>query len=323
MSAHSTRNIDGVGKMSKTGRIPPRANRVTNNMAKPFFFRLIARLRWPFVAVVAVLSVAPASAFDGDGEAPEIMLAKTWHEGVAVDDYWVSEKLDGVRARWDGRRLLSRNGKIFAAPEWFVAGFPTVAMDGELWTDRGQYENIYSIVSRDAPHEGWRAVNFWMFDLPRHGGVFDERVREMVRLTREAGAPYLKMVPQERMTDEAELMRRLDAIVNQGGEGLMLHRKTAFHRKGRSDDLLKLKRFSDAEAVVLEHLPGQGKYAGLLGALRVQTEEGITFRIGSGFSDAERADPPPLGATVTFRHQGFTQKEIPRFPVFMRIRGAE
>ena len=110
-------------------------------------------------------------------------------------------------------------------------------------------------------------------------------------------------------------------VVKQGGEGLMLHRGASHYRAERNDDLLKLKPYQDAEARVVGHLPGKGKYAGMLGALEVETAEGLRFRLGSGLSDAERRAPPPLGCRVTYRYNGINEKTgTPRFARFMRIR---
>jgi len=75
-----------------------------------------------------------------------------------------------------------------------------------------------------------------------------------------------------------------------------------------------------AEAVVVGHLPGKGRLAGMLGALLVETPDGRRFRLGTGFSDEERREPPPLGATVTYRYFGKTRNGVPRFASFLRIR---
>jgi len=84
--------------------------------------------------------------------------------------------------------------------------------------------------------------------------------------------------------------------------------------------LLKLKPLHDAEAVVIGHVPGQGKHAGRLGALRVRNEDGAEFLIGTGFSDAQRAEPPPTGVLVTYTHRGSTASGVPRFASFLRVR---
>ena len=267
------------------------------------------------VGVVVLLTATALSAAE-----PELMLAKPYRQGVEVGDYWVSEKLDGVRARWDGRRLLSRGGNVFAAPAWFSAGFPAEALDGELWIGRGRYEDVVSVVRRQRPHDGWREVKFMLFDLPAHGGPFNERVAAMRKLAATVGSPYLDVIEQFRVADHAELLTRLQQVIAAGGEGLMLHHQDARYAGGRSDALLKLKQTADAEAVVLGYRPGKGKYQGMTGSLKVRNADGKVFHVGSGLSDAQRRDPPPVGAVITYRHQGFTKNGLPRFPVFLRVR---
>ena len=254
---------------------------------------------------------------------PDIMLADIYEEGIDVTAYWISEKLDGVRARWNGTQLISRGGKVFAAPDWFTQGLPSFPLDGELWTERGLYEDVSSIVRKQQPHDDWRSVRFMIFDLPKHGGSFDERVQAMREIVRQTQSPSLSMIEQWLVTNETELQQRLQAVIAQGGEGLMLHNKTAKYASGRSHDLLKLKPFADAEARVIGYKPGKGKYLGQVGSLQVQTDEGKIFFIGTGLSDEERRHPPSLNSRITFRHQGLTKNGIPRFPVFLRIRDEE
>ena len=257
------------------------------------------------------------------GEKPSIMLAEIYQQGIEVSEYFVSEKLDGVRARWDGRRLISRGGNVFATPGWFTKGFPAVPLDGELWIGRGRYEETSSVVRKQEPHEGWRNVRLMIFDLPEHGGPFAERVREMIRVAAQVNSPYLTIIKQETLANKEALRQRLGAILTKGGEGLMLNRKTAHYASGRSHDLLKLKPFDDAEATVIGYRKGKGKYTGQVGSLKVRTDQGIVFFIGTGLSDAQRRHPPPLESRVTFRYQGFTKNGIPRFPVFLRIRNEQ
>ena len=116
------------------------------------------------------------------------------------------------------------------------------------------------------------------------------------------------------------LQRRLDEVVAAGGEGLMLHRADALYETGRSASLLKLKPLHDAEARVIGHVAGRGRHAGRMGALRVRSPAGVDFLLGTGFSDAERESPPPLGSWVTFTHRGFTADGVPRFASFLRVR---
>ncbi len=254
---------------------------------------------------------------------PALMLAEVYHAaGVDVRQYWISEKLDGVRARWDGKQLISRGGQVFAAPQWFTQHFPTEALDGELWIARQRFEATLSIVRKAEPHEGWRHIKFMLFDLPEHGGNFDERLTALQTIVAQARVPHLQVIEQFSVADNAELMQRLDSVTAAGGEGLMLHAKTAAYRSGRSDDLLKLKKHEESEAEVIGYRPGKGKFSGMVGSLKVRTDDGIEFYIGSGLSHQERENPPPIGSRINFKHQGYTRRGIPRFAVYLRKRDA-
>ncbi len=252
---------------------------------------------------------------------PRLMLATDYHAGIDVSRYWVSEKLDGVRARWNGRHLETRAGHRIHAPTWFTRGWPSQAMDGELWMGRGRFDTTSGIVRANRPDDqSWRGMRFMLFDLPDHDGPFDARVGAMRVLAAEAGVRSLAAVTQWRVADRAALDARLARLVAGGAEGLMLHHGSARYTIGRNQWLLKYKPFDDAEARVVGHTAGRGKYAGMLGALIVQRPDGLRFRLGSGLSDAQRADPPPLGSHVTYRYNGLTSKGTPRFARFMRIR---
>ena len=262
-------------------------------------------------------------------ERPAIQLATLYRQNIDIKHYWVSEKLDGVRAYWNGRQLVSRQGHVFAAPDWFTDGFPKVPLDGELWIGRQQFDLVSGTVRKKerrkelkklGDHQGWYQVKLMIFDLPAVNASFTERVKQMQTLVEQTDSPYLQMIKQQRLDNQQQLMVLLDKVVADGGEGLMLHRGGAYYQASRSDDLMKLKRHFDAEAVVLKHLPGKGKYSGMLGALLVKTDDGVTFKIGSGFSDLERKNPPAIGRIITFKYYGKTMNNVPRFASFLRVR---
>ena len=256
-----------------------------------------------------------------DSKAPPVALANVYEEGVDLSAYWVSEKLDGVRALWDGEALYSRRGNRFAAPSWFLHGFPATPLDGELWIGRGAFEVLSGTVRREVPEvRAWRRVRYMVFDLPEQAGPFDERLKRLQEMLDDIDAPYLEPIAQFRVSSHEELMAELERVVARGGEGLMLRRAGSRHRAGRSDDLLKVKPYQDAEAVVIAHLPGTGRLQGMLGSLLVETPAGRRFKLGTGFSDAERRHPPEPGATVTFRYRGRTANGTPRFASFVRVR---
>lgn len=280
--------------------------------------RLFSGYRLPLWVVALVLcAVFPVKAVD----APPFLLAKTIGKDTEVARYLVSEKLDGVRALWDGQALKTRSGKTLNAPAWFVEKFPARPLDGELWAGRGRFERLTGIVRKEKPLDAeWREVRYMVFELPDAPGTFRERVRDMRGIVGEAAVPWLQVVEQSEVGSRQELDRRLARVVRAGGEGLMLHRADAPYSTGRSDDLLKMKPFHDAEATVIGHVPGKGKYKGMLGALRVRTEGGIEFSLGGGFSDAVRREPPPVGTVVTFRYRELTDRGIPRFASYYRVR---
>ena len=275
--------------------------------------------RRALLLALGLLPWLPARA--ADASAPALMLAKVYRAEIALADYWVSEKYDGVRGYWDGAQLLTRGGRRIAAPAWFSAGWPVQPLDGELWAGRGRFEQAQSTVARDTPDDAaWRGMRYMVFDLPAHPGPFDERLAALEALLGTLGIAWVQAVPQRKLPDRAALLALLKQTVKAGGEGLMLHRGTSLYRAERNDDLLKLKPYEDAEATVVGHLPGKGRYAGQLGALVVQTPQGLRFNLGTGFSDAQRREPPPLGATITYRHAGLNASGVPRFASFLRVR---
>ncbi len=269
------------------------------------------------LSLVAMFSaVCPLSA----AEQLPLILAETEHGQADVSLYLVSEKLDGVRAFWDGQVLRTRNGNLIHTPSWFVANFPAQPLDGELWIGRGKFDQLSATARRQTPDEiEWRQVRYLVFELPHAPGTFRERERALRSVINEAGVPWLKALEQFEVSDRKALEEKLDEIVRSGGEGLMLHRADARFTTGRSDVLLKLKRWNDAEATVISHQPGKGKYAGKLGALRVRTPEGVEFLLGTGFSDDLRISPPPIGSVVTYRYRELTRRGVPRFATFHRV----
>ncbi|MEO7056873.1 MAG: DNA ligase [Caldimonas sp.] len=231
----------------------------------------------------------------------------------------VSEKYDGVRAVWDGRVLRHRSGRAVSVPPAFVAALPAIPLDGELWLGRGRFDELSGVVRKKMPLvDEWGAVLYMVFEMPGEGGGFAERAERLAALVARSGARHLVAAPQLRGTDRVALQRRLEATIAAGGEGLMLHVASAPWSPGRSDALLKLKPHLDAEAKVVGHRGGVGKYSGQLGALDVETGDGRRFRVGSGLSDALRRDPPAAGEVITYRYRDLTPRGLPRFATYVR-----
>ncbi|WP_334019104.1 DNA ligase [Alteromonas sp. S015] len=280
-----------------------------------------------------------------------LQLAKQYDQSrtdINMADYWVSEKLDGIRARWNGTELFTRNGNKIFAPPWFTANWPKAPIDGELWIGRGEFERTASIVlstltnielhSVDyaspsnqlsagpvaAPHsilsKRWAKIKFMAFDIPMVDEPFGRRLTLLNSLVEATSNPSFAVVPQFKLTSIDALEDKLKQVTQQGGEGLMLHHEQALYMAGRSDKLLKVKRFEDAEARVLALLPGKGRFKGMMGSLLVETREGIQFKLGTGFSENERQSPPAIGSWVTFKYYGLTKNGKPKFASYLRTR---
>jgi DNA ligase-1 len=254
---------------------------------------------------------------------PGIPLAQDAPDGLQPAGHLVSEKYDGVRAVWDGRQLRFRSGLPVSAPAGFLRRLPPVPLDGELWLGRGQFEATSGLVRRlDATDADWRGLRYMVFDMPWAEGGFASRHALLLALLRQHAQPALVAVAQTAVADRPALLQRLDAVVQAGGEGLVLRRADAPYAGGRSAGMFKLKPLQDAEAEVLAHLPGQGRLAGRMGALQVRSDSGQVFQIGTGFTDAQRAAPPAPGTRITYAFRGLTEAGVPRFASFLRVRPA-
>ena len=272
--------------------------------------------------LIAALATLPAwGRLPGAHAAPALLLARTAGAGIDPTDYLVSEKYDGVRALWDGRVLRFRSGLSVAAPAAFVERLPAVPLDGELWLGRGRFEALSGLVRRGSPDAAaWRQLRYMVFELPGASGSFAARAQRIATLVQHTGWSQLQAVEHERLATPQALQRRLDEVVGAGGEGLMLHRADAPYETGRSATLLKLKPLHDAEARVIGHVAGRGRHMGRMGALRVRSADGVDFLLGTGFSDAQREEPPAIGTLVSYTHRGATAEGVPRFASFLRVR---
>ena len=281
--------------------------------------RLTVASIFPFFILTSLLSVN-ASTDNSGGKTAPVMLANQWDKKEDVKGWWMSEKLDGVRGYWTGEALVSRSGNPFHVPKWFTRNFPSTPLDGELWLGRQQFSELVSIVRTETTDTGWKKVRYMIFDVPQAEGGFEDRIDFARRWFGQHPNPHIEVVQQEVCESEEFFQKRLAEIESIGGEGVMLRRPNSPYTIGRSSDLLKVKSFADAEAIVIGHLPGLGRNAKRLGALLVKLPDGVQFKIGTGFSDRERDKPPPIGSTITFKFYGLNKSGVPRFASFLRIR---
>ncbi|MFO0957391.1 MAG: DNA ligase [Isosphaeraceae bacterium] len=284
----------------------------------------LRKLRGDAAEEARVGSAAPPAAPAKDGAEPKagppLLLAESWDNAQDLAGWWMSEKLDGVRAYWDGQKLISRLGNAFHAPDWFLEGFPGMPLDGELWIARKQFQRTVGIVRRQDKSDHWKEVAYVAFDAPAFQGAFEARLAAVHEHVGRLQPPHLRAHDHLACEGVDHLRAELARVEALGGEGLMLRRPASAYEVGRSITLLKVKSFRDAEARVLGHQPGSGRHKGRLGALLVELADGTKFSVGTGFSDVERESPPAVGSLITFRYQELTDGGVPRFPSFLGVR---
>lgn len=255
------------------------------------------------------------------------MLAKNYDGKQDPVGYWVSEKLDGVRSIFFNNRFYSRNGNVLCAPQWFIDSMPSgCVLDGELFTKRGDFQNIMSYVTKDNPIDSeWRRVKFMVFDLPRVKKPFEERYQMLVAVAKKQQSPYLKVVSHVKVRSVRHLDELHTRIVKLGGEGLMLRQPGSMYEQKRTRTLLKLKKFQDREAKIIGHELGKGKFSSVLGKVEVcwLDDPRTVFKVGSGFTDIQRSRFKqlfPIGTIIKVKYFEETKAGKPRFPIFLGVR---
>lgn len=253
-------------------------------------------------------------------EEPDLQKPGDYTGNEDVSGWVVSEKLDGIRGYWDGKHLLTRKGLQINPPPWFTRNFPPFELDGELWSGRGEYEFIQSVVLDKTPGDGWEKITYNIFEVPNQKGDFFSRLKKAEEWFVAHPDPVVRIIPQILIRERSDLDRIFREVESKGGEGVVVRDPKPEYHTGRSASILKVKQAHDMEAKVIAVNPGKGKYADAMGSLTVELENGVRFRLGTGFTDQVRHHPPLKGSIVTFRYHGFTKNGIPKFASFMRVR---
>ncbi|WP_022666865.1 DNA ligase [Desulfospira joergensenii] len=254
--------------------------------------------------------------------AREIFLqkAKSYTGKEEVIGWVMSEKLDGIRGYWNGRQLLTRKGLSLSPPSWFIQNFPPFELDGELWSKRGDFEFIQSVALDKEPGDGWKRITYNIFEVPNQKGRFLSRLKKAATWFKSHPNPHVRIIPQTTIKEEADLHRFFSEVESKGGEGIIIKDPEMVYHTGRSPHVLKVKRARDMEGVVIGINQGKGKYKSVMGSLTLKLKNGVIFKLGTGFTDRDRSNPPPVGTVVTFKYHGFSKNGIPRFASFLRMR---
>lgn len=276
----------------------------------------------------------------------DLTLAHTYRDGEDVTGYWVQPKIDGVRAVFDGEKLVSRTGKEFHPPTWWIEdlarlqeeiGYP---LDGELvchmqigqwydsefghWCTIDSFNDVISTVRRVSPDKRWNEIVLAIFDYVTDEDTPYRERYEKLRCVENSRSPSFLIPIEGTMTDDEAPMDEgwlLEAL-HRGWEGVMLRNPNASYEPKRTRNLLKAKPVVDSEVEVLGTVPGTGKHEGRMGAL-VCAHQGLEFKVGTGFTDAERELQDWLGKTITVEYGELTPRGVPRHPRFKGVRDYE
>jgi len=251
---------------------------------------------------------------------PDLFLLKTYDDSKDVIGWVMSEKLDGIRGFWTGKELLTRGGMKLTPPKWFIKNYPPFAIDGELWTKRNDFENISSIVRTKNADDRWKLITHNIFEVPNQQGGLLERLSVLKSHLFSHSVPHLKVLKQTQIQSKQQLQNFLIEVTSHKGEGVVVRNPNTLYQTGRLSSALKVKQYLDTECTILEILPGKGKYQNMMGSVLCQTDSGKKLKIGSGFKDKDRANPPAIGSKITFKYYGFTKKGSFKYPVYLRVR---
>ncbi len=250
----------------------------------------------------------------------EIQKPKVYLEKMDIKGWYMSEKLDGIRAYWNGKELLSKTGNRIFAPKWFTKSLPSFHLDGELWTKRDDFETIQSIVLDKIPSKDWKKITYNIFEVPKAKGDFKKRLMKVKSWLRKHKVEHLKVISQTICKDKKHLDSFLNKLIKKKAEGVILKNPKPSYFTGRSDNILKVKKFLDDEGLVIainRHSDKRFK------SLKVKLKNGVIFNLGGGFTNKERLNHPKIGEIVTFKYYGLTKYKKPKFASFLRVRKPE
>ncbi|MDD7545977.1 DNA ligase [Actinobacillus porcinus] len=266
--------------------------------------------------IITFLFIAFFSIKSAVGTAPDFMLLQTYDK-QNINGWVMSEKLDGVRGYWDGQQLYTRQNQLLTPPHYFLKDFPPFAIDGELFSERGQFEKISAIV-RSQKDKGWENLALYVFDVPHAQGNLHERLAVLAQYLKDHPTVHIKIIPQIPVQSPQHVQHFLAEIEQLGGEGVVVRNPNAPYEFGkRSSQILKLKTALDEECTVIEHHQGKGQFENVMGSLTCENHRG-RFKIGSGFTLAERTNPPPIGSVISYKYRGLTNSGKPRFATYWR-----
>lgn len=247
-----------------------------------------------------------------------IQKPKRYQGDENIQNWLMSEKLDGIRAYWDGKELLTRKGKKIYPPKYFLKNFPDFELDGELWTKRADFETIQNIVMDKKPSKDWNKITYNIFEVPNAKKDFLNRLKKAKNWFDKNPNTQIRIIKQIKIENKESLNKYLEQIISKKGEGLIIKDPNKEFHAGRSSHILKVKKSMSDEAIVIAI--NISKKTKILKSLVVKLKNGVIFNLGTGFSKKQRENPVKIGKIVTFKYYGLTKNGIPKFASFLHVR---
>ena len=263
-------------------------------------------------------------------------------------EFWLTQKLNGVRATYCGGKLIARSGAQYNGLDHIIntiehspAG--AYVLDGELtlkdkgdMSDNEAFRMATGIINSDDADKSM--IGFTVFDIIEPQGFakdasaapYSERRRLMDVLSQIVeGRGDLSFLPVlYHGSDPSKIAELLEQMVEEDKEGLMLNTNVPY-RRARHKGILKIKRFYTMDLRIVGCEEGAGRLAGTLGSLMVDYK-GNVVNVGSGFTDEQRHSlwahrHDLVGALCEVQYKELsrdkaTDQESLQFPVFIRMR---
>lgn len=254
-------------------------------------------------------------------QALDIQKPKVYNENQHKINNWImSEKLDGIRAYWNGKKLLSKNGNKIYIPKELIKNYPSFHLDGELWTKRNDFENIQSIVLDKTPTKKWKEITYNIFEVPNQKGNFNQRIKVLKDWIKTNKNTNIRVIRQVKCKNKKHLNSYLKTLLDKKAEGVIIKNPNISYFTGRNKNILKVKKFKDMEGKVIAiNYNINNKFK----SLKILLKNNIEFNLGGGFTNEEKINHPKIGDTVTFKYYGLTKYKKPKFASFLRIRKEE
>lgn len=279
----------------------------------------------------------------------EPQLAKQWEEykddiDLSSGDWCISPKLDGVRVIENNQGAFSRNGKKFLSfphihslLDSFFRKYPDLILDGECYQHafKDNFNKIISLAKKTKPTqedliESKNLLEYWVFDSGSLNEPFIKRLEYIRQIVIEVNDPRIKLVEHEVVTTESQVNSKLQLYLEQGFEGAMLKKLSAYYSNKRTKNCLKYKLFQDQEFQILDIIEGAGNRSGKFGRALLKTLDGVEFESNARGDDEYYKEllynkNRYINKMATVRFQNWTPepRRVPRFPVIIGIRNYE